>query len=297
MLDLLAAIRKSANVFTKETEQRLLELVVGCRDVCRPTTRPDLTFEDPERIVAHVIDFPTAEDAAKMQKSLFSISRDRLLSDDGVPSGELACGPRWFYEVDVATGNPRLPGRTAFVNSPRLSIPCDGRAHADQRTFRDSQSVTHCRIDAEEARLLDCAVSRQDDMRCEEDMIGDRAVMADVISAPKNDVVSDRHKGLNCVVFENETIVADRRAWKARGARADVGNQPIAHLLESFVHTLPRAVHCVMRKRGKSGEFAGRISIGQIVEGNDWESFEGRFGRHELSIDGEGNHFVKTVVL
>jgi hypothetical protein len=82
VLNLLAAIRKSAHIVTKETEQRLLQLTAGWRGICRHTTPRNLAFEDPNRIGAHVVDFPTSKDAAQMQKALFSISRDRLLSDD-----------------------------------------------------------------------------------------------------------------------------------------------------------------------------------------------------------------------
>jgi hypothetical protein len=37
----------------------------------------------------------------------------------------------------------------------------------------------------------------------------DNAVVADVIAAPDDDVVADRGKRLNRVVFEDEAIVAD----------------------------------------------------------------------------------------
>ena len=98
-------------------------------------------------------------------------------------------------------------------------------------------------------------------------MVGNRAVMADMIAAPQNDVVADGDKRLNGVVFEDKTVVADGRAGKISRPRADITDEPVAFLLEAFVDALPHPIHSLMESG--NGKFAGRKVTLQFFKGDD----------------------------
>ena len=56
-------------------------------------------------------------------------------------------------------------------------------------------------------------------------------MMAEMIAAPKSDIVADRHKGLDGIVFEDEAIVADASVIENTRAGADEVRKPVAHCL------------------------------------------------------------------
>ena len=64
--------------------------------------------------------------------------------------------------------------------------------------------------------------ARNDDVRSKEAMVFDSTVVADMVSAPQSNVVTDGNKRLYGVIFQDEAVVADRRLVENGRFRADI---------------------------------------------------------------------------
>src|SRR3989442_399546 len=98
--------------------------------------------------------------------------------------------------------------------------------------------------------------------------------MANVIAAPKYDVIANSCEWLNSVVFKNETVVADRDAGEDGGLRADVADQPISLLLDLPVDGFTKPVHALRGHRGEETKPRGRIDLLDCFESHDGQALE-----------------------
>src|SRR5204862_6862275 len=113
-----------------------------------------------------------------------------------------------------------LRGWVTFVDPPRLGISRDCSRHGDERPLGDVDAVADGGINTEKGIGLHHAMTRQDNVGCERDMILDRAVMPNVVTTPKDDVVSNGRERLNGIIFQEEGIVSNLRA----GYDSSLGN-------------------------------------------------------------------------
>src|SRR5512145_424336 len=73
--------------------------------------------------------------------------------------------------------------------------------------------------------------------------------MADVITTPQNDVVADRREGLDRVVFEYETVIANRNTVEESRFRTDVADHLVALLFDLLINRFAQLVHSGRRHR------------------------------------------------
>src|SRR5262249_49402172 len=71
---------------------------------------------------------------------------------------------------------------------------------------------------------------RNHDMRGDKAMSADSRVMADVIAAPKDDIVADLNERLNHIILKDETMFAHFDIAPNKGARADIRGGSVALL-------------------------------------------------------------------
>ena len=74
-------------------------------------------------------------------------------------------------------------------------------------------------------------------------MVADRRVVADVVSAPQDDVVADADERLDDVRLEDEAVLADFDLGDQMGGRAHVADQFVPKRLLPFVHRPASLVH------------------------------------------------------
>src|SRR4051812_27715093 len=111
-------------------------------------------------------------------------------------------------------------------------------------------------------------------MRCEGDMVLDRAVMPDMVSAPKDYVVPQRGEWLNCIVFQDEAIISDLRAGEHGRLRADVADQVVALCLDLVVDRFAQSIHCLGRHRRKKAKLLRRMGLFDLLEPNYRQTFK-----------------------
>src|SRR5688572_19298176 len=126
-------------------------------------------------------------------------------------------------------------------------------------------------------------------------MILDDGVMADVVAAPHDNVVADGDERLDCVVLEDEAVLAAGEVWPGRRLAADVTYQPITALLGVLVFFRPQMVHPLEAERNKQLERIRRIVPFQVFESDDRQALELR-GSEIVAVDGEGYDIVRRVV-
>lgn len=200
-------------------------------------------------------------------------------------------------EVDILAGDLGGAGGVGFVEAPRFGIAGDVGGHADERAFGQRYMVLDRGVHAEEAILAHDAMPRNDDMRRDERMVADRRVMADVVAAPKDDVVADQNKRLNRVVFEDETVLANRGLGEACCPRADVRNARIPATLEFAKDFSTKSIHTVWRERSEGTYRGGRKVRLQLLERHNRQALERCRLRHVLAMDREPNDAMFAIVL
>ena len=67
--------------------------------------------------------------------------------------------------------------------------------------------VTQSRIYTNEALFPNLYTSRNYNMRGNETVILDSGMMANMIAAPKSDIITYRDEWLNCIVFKDEAVL------------------------------------------------------------------------------------------
>jgi hypothetical protein len=85
----------------------------------------------------------------------------------------------------------------------------DHRSHADDTIAGDLGVIGDATIHVEKAILSYFAVTGHDHVRRNEDVILDYGLMANVIAAPKDDVVANLDRVLDDIVLEDEAVLAD----------------------------------------------------------------------------------------
>ena len=100
----------------------------------------------------------------------------------------------------------------------RLDVTGDGRVHGNETVVADGAEVPHRRVDTEETALADPAITRDDHMGRDIGMVIYLAAMADMVARPNHHVVADLDGRLDRLVFENESVVADRQVRPGDGA-------------------------------------------------------------------------------
>ena len=78
----------------------------------------------------------------------------------------------------------------------------------DPAIFADVHVMSDCGINAQEAIFPHVNLPGEHDMRRNERIVVDDAVMADMIAAPKSDVVADTDEGLHGIVLKDERMLA-----------------------------------------------------------------------------------------
>ena len=98
-------------------------------------------------------------------------------------------------------------GGIANVNAFGISISQDQGPRANYAPFPYLYVIPQRGVDAYKTRLPDFYTAGNHNVRGKETVIMDCRVMANMVAAPKCDVVSNEDKGLNGIVFQDEAIV------------------------------------------------------------------------------------------
>src|SRR5438094_2457826 len=98
-------------------------------------------------------------------------------------------------------------------------------------------------------------------MRRERHVIFYRAVMPNVIAAPKDDIVADRRKRLNRIVFKNEAVVANLSVDKYSRFRANIANNWITFALNLLIHELSQFIHSSRGHWREKRKFSWRVRL------------------------------------
>ena len=69
--------------------------------------------------------------------------------------------------------------------------------------------VTKCGIDANKTLLANFYAARYNYMRCDKCVVVNYRMVAYVVATPERYVVANLYKGLDSVVFKNETVFTD----------------------------------------------------------------------------------------
>src|ERR1700730_105820 len=77
----------------------------------------------------------------------------------------------------------------------------------------------------------------------EKHVVPDHAVMANMITRPKNNVVADWGEWLEGIVFQNEAVVSDLGLRPNRRSGADIANEAVPLGFYLIVDTLSQAIH------------------------------------------------------
>src|SRR6266404_2895814 len=128
-------------------------------------------------------------------------------------------------------------------------------------------------------------------------MIFNYAVMADMIAAPQNHVISDCGEWLDSIVFKDKAVITNRNAGKDGRFRADIADQLISLIFDLFVDRFAKPVHAPWRHRSEEAKVCRRIRFLDALEGHDGQLLEGSLFRQVLFIHAKGDDFMRTVVL
>src|SRR6266481_3709653 len=109
----------------------------------------------------------------------------------------------------ASTWNLGSLGCLPHINSFRFSIRQEQRPGADDTLRTNLDVIAQRSIDPNEAGFVDFDTARDHDMRCDEAVVADSRMVANMITAPQCDVVTNSDKRLNGVVFKNETVFTD----------------------------------------------------------------------------------------
>src|SRR6266581_1267327 len=101
----------------------------------------------------------------------------------------------------------------------------DQRPGANHAELPDRNVVPDGRIYSDEGVLLDQNPARDHHVRGNETIVLDPRVVPYVVPAPERDVVPDVHEGLDGVVLEDETVLADAQLGPHGRLAADVTGQ------------------------------------------------------------------------
>src|SRR5438094_5945870 len=126
-------------------------------------------------------------------------------------------------------------------------------------------------------------------------MVSDDRVMADVIAAPENDVVSDPDERVDDGRVEDEAVVAQLDRDQDVSTRADVGDQLVAEVLAAVVDLRSGLVHPAEADCDEERVGVGRMSRQQTLKRDDWQSQQFVLG-DELLVDREGRYLVVAVL-
>src|SRR3982074_1100125 len=124
----------------------------------------------------------------------------------------------------VAPETGRLSSRR-LINIKRIRVVQDCYAHANQGIVPDDSLFAHGGVYTQKAKWFDGADAGDHHMRCDHYVILDGAVVANVIAAPDDYVTADCDKWLNCIVFEDETLVSQFVLSQFGDLGADITDQ------------------------------------------------------------------------
>jgi hypothetical protein len=107
-------------------------------------------------------------------------------------------------------------------------------------------------------------------------MVTDIGVMADMVAAPQNDVVTDRREGLDRIVLQDEAIVADPALVQDGGVAADIARQPVPEIPGFEIFCSADLIEPGISDGDEEVIRIGRKGRGRLVEGDDRKSGEAR---------------------
>src|SRR5438874_2505194 len=106
-------------------------------------------------------------------------------------------------------------------------------------------------------------------------MVLDYSVMTNVIATPQHNIVADGGEWLNGVVFEYETVVANRRPREDGCFGADVANHFIALLLDLVINRFTQLIHPAGRQGREKLKVRGRIRFCHALKRDNRQALEG----------------------
>ena len=168
-------------------------------------------------------------------------------------------------------------------------------AGAKHAFLPDRHTVPNRDVDADEATLTDPDPTRQDDVRCDEDVVLDYGVMTDMIAAPQRHIGADADKRLDCVVFQNEAVFIQLEAGKLGRSAAEIGHHSIAFRACSGDFFSSDRVDFGITDRDEKAEMLRRIRFGDPFERHDRAAAELRLLEVSL-IDGEARDLEFEIV-
>src|SRR6267378_2170724 len=80
--------------------------------------------------------------------------------------------------------------RLCFIDLKLFSVLQDGHPHAHQCLTRNNRLVAHGCVHTQKGKLVDRAATRNDNVRSNHHVVVNYGAMANMIAAPKNDVVA-----------------------------------------------------------------------------------------------------------
>ena len=209
----------------------------------------------------------------------------RLLAGGREEATDFAPG-HVLSERHLVAGNGREFGAGRPVQGVRPDIAENEGSRSDDTAFTDGDVVAQGGVHSDKAFGPDPNTARDNHMGGNEAVILDRRMMADVITRPERDVVTDFDEGLDGVVLENETVVADRFAGEHGGAGAAIGDESVA-LLPGFCDLGgAQLVKLVVTYGDKQVMGGRRESFRHLIEGHDGQPAEG-VGGLERGVHGE----------
>ena len=125
-------------------------------------------------------------------------------------------------------------------------------------------------------------------------MVVDDSVVADVISAPKSNIITDPDEGLNRVVLENKTVIPDWMIRQEGTPATDVTRQFVSGFPGLMVFLGTHLVHLRVTQGDKHLVFPWRVEFGDLFESHQRE-IEEYIAGEILLIDGESRNFMLAV--
>jgi hypothetical protein len=192
---------------------------------------------------------------------------------------------------------PEAGGRSCerLIDLELFRVLQNRHTHSDKSLACNDRLVPHGRVNAEEAIRFDGGAARDHDMRGDHDVILDAAVVANVITAPHNDVASDFNKGLDGVVFEDEAIIAALETGPDGRLGTDIADQLITSVLSFLVFFRARVIHPLEAHWNEHLVTFGWIELLYLVKRHHGKAFI-VWLLEELSIEREGNDIVGGIM-
>lgn len=145
----------------------------------------------------------------------------------------------------------------------------------DPGLFADSSIVSKGRIHADEAVVTEVAPSGHHHMRCDETVVSDSGMMANVISTPHHYIVADSNERLDRVVLKNKTMLPERDVVPNKSTRTNIARQLIIFLFHLRANRLPQTVQFSINNSDVDGVLLGRKVLVQFFKWNNGEVKEG----------------------